>query len=84
MMHYWGTGGMGPIGMLLMLLAAGLAFLVFAGLVTAAVWAAVRSRRVAGSAPVAGAQALAVLQERYARGELTREQFEQMRRDIAG
>jgi putative membrane protein len=70
--------------MLLMLLAAGLAFLIFAGLVAAAVWAVVRSRRDVATPQASGGRALGVLQDRYARGELTREEFEQTRRDIAG
>lgn len=35
-----------------------------------------------GSGRSAGTRPLDVLKERYARGELTREQYEQMRRDI--
>jgi putative membrane protein len=35
-----------------------------------------------GSPP--GSRPLAILQERYARGELTKEQYEQMRRDLTG
>jgi putative membrane protein len=36
----------------------------------------------AGTGTATRSRALEILQERYARGEITREQFEQMRRDI--
>ena len=35
-----------------------------------------------GAGPGGGRSALGILKERYARGELTREQLEQLRRDI--
>jgi len=36
----------------------------------------------AGPRVMAGSRALEILKERYAKGELTREQFEAMRRDL--
>ena len=54
------------------------------GLILLAVWAI----RLLGSRPAAGREGgarvdpLTILKERYARGELTREQFEQMKADI--
>jgi len=53
---------------------------VAAGMAAAAKWAAVRgggSRKDAPDAPVA------ILRRRYAKGELTKEQFETMKRDVA-
>ncbi|MFO7698731.1 MAG: SHOCT domain-containing protein [Anaerolineae bacterium] len=44
----------------------------------------VRSRRDVATPQASGGRALEVLHDRYARGELTREEFEQIRRDIAG
>ena len=49
-----------------------------AGVIFAFVRRAGREARAAGG----GDGALAILRERYARGDLTREQFEQMRRDL--
>lgn len=52
--------------------------LIILGIVALAKWlfSSTSSGRSAGTRP------LDVLKERYARGELTREQYEQMRRDI--
>ncbi len=55
----------------------GLAVLV--GLVLLVVWAV---RQLAPAGGPATSRALEVLKERYARGEITREQYEQMRRDL--
>jgi putative membrane protein len=64
----------------------GILALSFWGLMTVVAMAAVvlLIRRLWGAAKeVEGTgRALSILRERYARGELTREQFEQMRRDI--
>ncbi|HEU4792543.1 MAG TPA: SHOCT domain-containing protein [Nitrolancea sp.] len=44
-----------------------------------------RQGRPTGFGPsVGGSRALEILQERYAKGEITREQYEEMRRDLAG
>ncbi len=72
----WGGGWM-AIGWLMMV-----AFwvLVIAGVVLAVRWAAGRggwSRQEAPEAPVD------ILRRRYAAGELTKEQFETMKRDVA-
>lgn len=71
----WGWGGPNPwwgiAGMVF-----GLAVLV--GLVLLVIWAVRQVAPPAGTAP----RALEVLKERYARGEITREQYEQMRRDL--
>lgn len=53
--------------------------LVLAGIGLLVVWAV---RQVGAGGGGRSARALEVLQERYARGEITREQYEQMRRDL--
>ena len=82
MMH-WGWHGFGGGGMLVM----GLLMVLFWGgliaLAVAAVWAATRARRGGGGEHRAPGRALEILQERYARGEVSREEFEQMRRDLS-
>ncbi len=56
--------------------------LVLVGIVLLVVWLV---RQVTRHEPRSGAsRALEILQERYARGEITREQYEQMRRDLLG
>ncbi|MCL4534051.1 MAG: SHOCT domain-containing protein [Bacteroidetes bacterium] len=66
----------------------GIVMLVFWGIVIGGlVWlVAWLIRQAQGTGPEAGGgrRALDILQERYARGELTREQYEQMRRDLEG
>lgn len=53
--------------------------LILVGLGLVVVWAV---RQAAPEQTQATREPLAILKERYARGELTREQFEQMRRDL--
>jgi putative membrane protein len=81
MMH-WGWNAMGwghsPLMMLIMLLFwGGLLVLVALG-----VWALLRSRAGASVSRGTSGRALEILQERYARGEITREQYEQMKQDL--
>lgn len=79
---YWGWDGFGWGGMLLMML---MMVLVWGGLlvlVGLGLWALVRSRPGAFKPRDTADTALQTLQERYARGEITREQYEQMRRDV--
>jgi len=74
-MHgFGGFGGWWLFGMLFWVA-------VIVGVVALVVWA-VRSAGRGASAAAPGGDALAVLKLRYARGEITREQFEQMRKDI--
>jgi putative membrane protein len=67
----WGWIGLGVVHMLLfwVLVILGIVFLV---------------RLLSGAAPPAtgGGRALEILRERYARGELTREQYEQMKKEL--
>ncbi len=78
----WGWGGWGwwsPIWGIVMLV---FWLLVLAGLGLVVLWF-VRQIRP-GEAAAGRSRALEILQERYARGEITREQYEQMRRDLEG
>ncbi len=72
---WWGAWGVGML--LFMLLFWALVILGIIGLVR---WAFGWSGP--GSRAAAGGRALEILKERYAKGELTREQFEAMRRDL--
>jgi len=79
----WGGYGFGWWG-----IAMGIVMVLFWALIIGgAVWLVVslfRQGRPAALGPGPGARPLDVLRERYARGEITREQYEQMRRDIEG
>ena len=66
----WGWIGLGILHMGLFWI------LVILGIVVLVKWLA------GGGAPQAEKRALDILKERYAKGELTREQFEQMKRDL--
>ncbi|MCL5027311.1 MAG: SHOCT domain-containing protein [Chloroflexi bacterium] len=89
---YYGTGpGMGPggygYGFGWWGVVMGIAMLVFwalviAGIVLLVVWAVRQARPVGPGA--GGNRALDILQERYARGEITKDQYDQMRRDLQG
>ncbi len=79
MMGGWGGWGVGAnpwLGVVTMIFWV----LILAGIGLVVVWALrhVGPRETTGSGP----RALDILKERYARGELTREQYEQMRRDL--
>lgn len=78
MMNWWGFGA-SPLMWLLMLL---FWALIIGGIALLLVWL-FRQGQPAGAGPGAGgAQPLDILRERYARGEITREQYQQMRRDL--
>jgi putative membrane protein len=66
--------GSGMSGMMLLMTIGWLAVI---GVVAAAIWWLLKRQRRAGDL------ALDVLRERYARGEITREEFESKRRDLA-
>jgi len=66
--------GSGMSGMMLLMV---IGWLVVVGAVAAGIWWLLSRRRRAGDL------ALDVLRERYARGEITREEFESKRRDLA-
>jgi putative membrane protein len=67
-----GLGGAGGFWML-----AGI--LVIAGAIVVSTWIIVRSQR---PVPATGATALEMLRQRYARGEITRDEFETTRRTL--
>lgn len=75
-----GGFGFGPFGWIAMLL---FWVLIIGGLALIAVWV---FREATPSAPGPGgsSRSLEILKERYARGEITREQYEEMRREIEG
>ncbi|MCX7624477.1 MAG: SHOCT domain-containing protein [Thermomicrobium sp.] len=76
MMWGWGNWWWGLLMMLFWLL-------ILVGIVLLVVWIVRQLAHREG--PTGGtSRALEILQERYARGEITREQYEQMRRDILG
>ena len=78
--HCFWSGGMWimPIVCMLgMMLVAGILFLIFRG--GCCGWAAGPGRPTNGTE-----DALDILKKRYARGEITKEQFEQMKKDIEG
>ena len=79
MMWYWGSG-MGGLGMIIGGLF-GLAVLV--GVIFLVIWAV---RKGTGShgmdSGVPGRTPLDIAKERYAKGEITKEQFEQIKKDI--
>ena len=67
---------MGP-GMSGMIVLMAIGWLLLVGAVAVAIWWLLNRRRSAGDL------ALDVLRKRYARGEITREEFESKRRDLA-
>ncbi len=76
-----GAFGISPIWGILMML---FWVLIIGGVAWLVVWLLQQGRPSPIGPVAAGSQALEILKERYARGEITREQFEQMRRDLEG
>lgn len=77
MMHAWGSGwgmgwGMGPVGGVLMLL-------FWLAVVAFVVWLIVTLTRGSGRA---GASALEILKQRYARGEIDKDEYERRKQDL--
>lgn len=76
MWDWWGWSGMGwwmLIGMTLMVVFWG-------GLIFLIVWAV---KRLTERGPGDSRTPLGIARERYARGEITREQYEQLKKDLA-
>ena len=60
-----------------------LGFLVFAGIVALVIWAIVQfAGSSRGQAPLDTSAAQRVLDERYARGEISQDEYQRIRRDI--
>ena len=82
MMGYYGHGGMGWIGMILGLV---ITIAVIIGLVLLVVWAV---RRMSGNSQPTGSQmqvgqsAKEIAQARYAKGEINREEYQQILTDL--
>lgn len=72
---WWGAWGIGMLVFMILFWA-----LVIVGIIALLRWAFGGSG--AGRRALGGGRALEILKERYAKGELTREQFEAMRRDL--
>ncbi len=89
MMHGFGIGGFGAFGLIGMLLNLVITVGLIAGLVLLVVWAVRRFAPTAQTGwPLAGEPHVElsprdVLQRRYARGEITREQYQQMLADLS-
>ncbi len=75
-------GGMMWFGLVMMVFG----LLVFVGIILLAVWAISRlagsDRLRASSAPSSPDDPLAILQRRYAKGEITKEEYERIRSDL--
>ncbi len=74
----WGWGGFSPwwgVAMILFWL------LVIVGIVLLVLWL-FRQGAPTAAGPIGERRALEILRERYARGEITRDEYEQMRRDL--
>lgn len=82
-MMWWGHNTFGWGGMLI----GGLMMLLFWGGLLAALWFVIRSatgsgKRQEGRAERGPDRAIEILKERYARGEISKPEYEEMRRDI--
>jgi putative membrane protein len=78
MMDGWGTPGWGPgFGIVFMILFWGL---IIFGIVAIVKWLAGTSANAGGALPPKSARQ--ILDERYARGEIDRDEYEQKRRDL--
>ena len=83
--HGFGGGGFGFPGMIF----GGLMMLLFWGAIIVLVFFVIRALSRTGGThfapptPPPGDRALDILRERYARGEITKEQFEEMRRNLS-
>lgn len=72
MMGWWGSPILGGIGM----------FLVWALIIAGVVWLVQSLARGTGTGAPPAESPLDILKRRYASGEISREQFEQMKRDL--
>jgi putative membrane protein len=79
MMFWWGSGfPTGALGILMIIL-----MIVFwGGLIALIVWAVSRVTREHRTEASGKQNALDIAKERYAKGEITKEQFEQIKKDL--
>jgi putative membrane protein len=77
MMGGWGTGWFGGIFMIVFWI------LILVGLVFLIRWL-IQATSKAGSGGRSGSRAIDILKERYARGEIDKAQFDDMKRDLEG
>ncbi len=85
MPHWYPGGGPGWAGFAMMLLMAVLWILVLVGAVLLVRWMLERNGgRLAFAGGPPAESALEILQKRYARGEITAEQYREMRRELEG
>ena len=74
-----GDWGMGPFGMIVMLL---FWVLIIVGIIFLVRWLVKNAGSRSHSGASTGSQAMNILKERYARGEITRDEFESMKKEI--
>ncbi|MFH1383298.1 MAG: SHOCT domain-containing protein [Chloroflexota bacterium] len=72
----WGLWG----GMALMML---LGVIFWGGIIALIIWGILKVVRSSGSGTASRHDALDIARERYARGEITKEQFEQLKKDLS-
>lgn len=77
-----GGGGYGAGGLLTGLIMLIFFLLIVVGVILLVMWLVRQSAPPRGIAPQAGDQALETLRQRYAGGEITKEQYDQMRKDL--
>lgn len=80
MMYDWGYGGMGIFMIVFWLIGLGLLGFAVYGIIQWANKGGIRSDSHLDRRPAD--DALAILKERYARGEITREEFDRIREDL--
>jgi putative membrane protein len=76
-MWWYGFPGWWGIGMMIIMV------VFWGGIIALIVWAIMRFARGSGSNISARRDPLEIAKERYARGEITKEQFEQIKRDLS-
>jgi len=79
MMWWWGSGF--PTGQLAIVMVI-LMVLFWGGIIALIVWAITRVTRDHGTRASDKRDALDIAKERYAKGEISKEQFEQIKRDL--
>jgi putative membrane protein len=75
---YWGGGWM-------MLIWAFVSIIFWAGIITLVIWAIRKyTRRESGMSSNSQQSPLEIVKQRYAKGEITKEQYEQLKKDLSG